>query len=97
MKTMTVIRQELGEESMGCTGKFKLSKTEKTEIGDALNFLSREGQGNQSILHTTVMFCGECVKLCEDFSLNFGYKGLAVASLQRTVSHIVFHQGIFTK
>jgi hypothetical protein len=27
-------------------------------------------QARQSILHTTAMFYGDCVKMCEDFTLN---------------------------
>jgi hypothetical protein len=28
----------------------------------------------QSILHTTVIFYGDCVKMCEEFAPNFGNK-----------------------
>jgi hypothetical protein len=35
------------------------------------------------------------VKICEDFAPNFGDKELAVASLQLTVSHFLFHERIF--
>jgi hypothetical protein len=31
-------------------------------------------QANQSILHTTVTFYGDCAKIFEDFALNFGGK-----------------------
>jgi hypothetical protein len=31
-------------------------------------------QAKQSIIHTTVTFCGDCVKMCDDFSPNFGDK-----------------------
>jgi hypothetical protein len=31
-------------------------------------------QAKQSIPHTTVMFCGHCMKMCEDFTLKFGNK-----------------------
>jgi hypothetical protein len=41
------------------------------------------------------MFYANCVKMCEDLALNFGDKELAVASCQRTISHIIFCQGIF--
>jgi hypothetical protein len=30
--------------------------------------------GGQTILHTTVMFYGDCMKMCEDFTLKFGDK-----------------------
>jgi hypothetical protein len=36
--------------------------------------------GQQSILHTTVMFYGDCMKMGEDFTLNSADKRLAVAS-----------------
>jgi hypothetical protein len=41
-------------------------------------------QAKQSFIHTTVMFYGDCVKLCNDFTPNFGEKLLAVASCQHT-------------
>jgi hypothetical protein len=31
-------------------------------------------QAKQSIPHTTVMFYGDCVKMCKDFAQNFGDK-----------------------
>jgi hypothetical protein len=45
-------------------------------------------QAKQSSPHTTVTFHDGCVKMCEDFTPNFGYKKLAVALRQRTVSHV---------
>jgi hypothetical protein len=33
--------------------------------------------------------------MCEDFTLNFAAKELAVASQHNTVLHFFFHQGIF--
>jgi hypothetical protein len=42
-------------------------------------------QAEQSVLHTTVMFYGHCVKMCEDFTPNFGNKELAVASRHHAV------------
>jgi hypothetical protein len=36
-------------------------------------------QAKKSILNTTVTFYGGCMKICEDFALNFGDKKLAVA------------------
>jgi hypothetical protein len=31
-------------------------------------------QAKQSIPHTTVTLCGDCVKICEDFAANLGDK-----------------------
>jgi hypothetical protein len=42
-----------------------------------------------------VTFYSNRMKMCEDFAPNFGDKRLTVASWERTVSHILFHQGIF--
>jgi hypothetical protein len=39
-------------------------------------------QAKHSIPHTTVTFYGDCMKVCEDFVLNFGGKKLAVVSWQ---------------
>jgi hypothetical protein len=43
-------------------------------------------QTKWSIPHTTVMFCGECIEICEDIAPNFGDKKLYAVSQQRTVS-----------
>jgi hypothetical protein len=40
----------------------------------------------QSVLHTTETFYGDCMKVCKE---------VAVASQQCTVSHLIFHRGIF--
>jgi hypothetical protein len=47
---------------------------------------------------TSAYYCdvyGDCVKMCEDFTLNFGDKELAVASEQSAFSCFIFHQGTF--
>jgi hypothetical protein len=52
-------------------------------------------QAKQSIPHTSVKFCGDCVNMWEDFTLNFAVKELAVPSQQYTVSHFLFHRDFF--
>jgi hypothetical protein len=51
----------------------------------------------QSIMHITVTCYGNCLKMCEDFAQSFGSKELAVASLQRTVSHFSSEGNFLTK
>jgi hypothetical protein len=50
-------------------------------------------QAQQPIPHTTVRFYSDCVKTLP--RILAGEKKLAVASRQRTISHFLFHQGIF--
>jgi hypothetical protein len=40
------------------------------------------------------MFYGDCMKMCDDFALNFGDKKLAVASQQSTLT-LPFSPGNF--
>jgi hypothetical protein len=54
-------------------------------------------QAKQLIPFTTVTFRVDCVKMCEDFSPNFGDKNLAVTSRQRTVSQFLSHKGIVNR
>jgi hypothetical protein len=47
----------------------------------------------QSILHVTMTFYGDCMKMRVDFALNLAKKELAVASRQRTFfSPVIFYQ-----
>jgi hypothetical protein len=52
-------------------------------------------QAKESIPHTTVNFCGDCFKMCQDFSPNFGDK--TTFCCITTTHHLTlpFHQGIF--
>jgi hypothetical protein len=51
-------------------------------------------QAKQLIPHSTVTLYGDCVKICEDFTPNFGDKKLVAASRQFTIPHFHFNQGI---
>jgi hypothetical protein len=42
-----------------------------------------------------VTFYGDCMKMCEDFGLNFGDKRTGCCITISTISHFLFHQGIF--
>jgi hypothetical protein len=49
----------------------------------------------QSISRTTVMFYGDCMKMCEDFALNFGDKKNWLLHHDNVPSlTFFFHQGI---
>jgi hypothetical protein len=52
-------------------------------------------QAKEPIPQTTVTYHGNCMKMCEDFAPNFADKESAVASRKRTISHFLFHQGMF--
>jgi hypothetical protein len=63
--------------------KSKLTETGKGDTGEEQSMLiiffdmftkNSSWQARQSILHTTVTFYGDCVKICEGFAPNFGDK-----------------------
>jgi hypothetical protein len=47
-------------------------------------------QAKQSILHTAVMFYGDCMKLCEDIALNFCDKKNWLLHHNNKLSHTSF-------
>jgi hypothetical protein len=54
-------------------------------------------QAKQSILHATLTFYGNCVKMCEDFAPNFGDKRTGCCI---TIAHrpqFLFHQAIYDR
>jgi hypothetical protein len=67
----------LGEEALAVHRKSKLTDAEKVERsegqheGHAHHFLL-SWQAKQSIPYTTVTFCENCMKICEDYAPNFG-------------------------
>jgi hypothetical protein len=112
-ETLAMIRKVFGEESMNCTRKVqphqdrKKAREEKSKVKSMLIILTQRGlfaknsfwQAKQSIPHTTMMFCGNCVKLCEDFALNFSNKTTGCCNtthhltlLQHTSPNIIIHQ-----
>jgi hypothetical protein len=55
-------------------------------------------QAKQSIQHTIVMFYGDCMKMCEDFTLNFGNHKKWLLHHDNAPSHTSFFtREIFTK
>jgi hypothetical protein len=81
-------------------GNLSSGQTEKGKTGEqqsqehAHHFLCHQGGlftrnsswwAEQSVPHTTVMIYGYCVKMYEDFALNFCVKELAVLSRQNTI------------
>jgi hypothetical protein len=77
-----------GKKARAVHGKTKLTETEKGETDEEQSqehvhnfFISRglftrnsSWQAKQSILRTSLMLDGYCVKMCKDFSANFGNK-----------------------
>jgi hypothetical protein len=50
---------------------------------------------DQSVLHNTVKFKGDCMKNYEDFAPNFGDKGTGCLSLQYTGYHMPIYYAVF--
>jgi hypothetical protein len=53
-------------------------------------------QAKWSVLHPTVLFYGNCVKMCEDFARTLMTKELAVASRQCTTSRFLIRREFLT-
>jgi hypothetical protein len=68
------------------TEKIRVYRVERVEI-------MRLKRVKQPVMYT-IVFHGDYVKMCEDFSQKFDDKKLAVASRQCTISYFTFHQGI---
>jgi hypothetical protein len=90
METLAMIRQAFKEESRTCTyekvqtqwGQKGKTGEEKVKsmfiiffhIKETVHKKNLSCQTKQSSPHTTVMFYGDCVKMCEDFTPNFSDK-----------------------
>jgi hypothetical protein len=102
-ETLSMIRQAFGEESMSRARKVQTRRDLKGEVRSKVKSMliiivdtkNTSWRTTQPIPHATVMFCGDCITMWEDFFQSFGTKELAVASRQHTVSHFLFYQGIF--
>jgi hypothetical protein len=111
-KTLAMIRQAFWKRAWAVHGKFKFTETEKGEIGKeqsqefAYHFLWHQGDCSQRIHHDRQKsrfrillrrFAATAWKCANTSPRTLPTKELAVASRQRTVSHFLFHQGMFYK
>jgi hypothetical protein len=66
-------------------------------MGKSIRTKNLSWQAKQSILHITVMFYGDCVKMCEDFASTFGDKrtGCCITTTHRLT--LPFSPGNFLK
>jgi hypothetical protein len=88
-------------------GKSKLTETEKFETSEGQSqehahhffyiklFINNSSwQAKQSILHTTVTFCSDCVKISEDYVPKFGDKTTGCCITTHCLT-LIFGWGIF--
>jgi hypothetical protein len=81
---LELIKQAFGEGRMRRTWKYQTHRYRKIdETGEeqrqqhAHHFLFKKNsslQAKQSMPHTTLMFCGDCMKICEKLTTDFGDK-----------------------
>jgi hypothetical protein len=93
VKTPEVISQTFREESMSRTQVFEWHARCKAKSKQRRKKLT--WQAKHSVLHTTVMFYSNCMKICEDFTLNFGDKTAGCCTMKTHNFTFPFSPGNF--
>jgi hypothetical protein len=64
---------------------------------DLKGFLTKSSswKAKESVLHTTMAFHGDCMEMCENFTLNFGNRRTGCCFITMHHFTLSFHLGIF--